>query len=282
AANLIVNDGTFPYSYLWSTGDTIEDIGGLPAGIYCVTVTDANLCSDSVCVTITEPAILTANITGTDVLCNSDCNGAADLTVTGGTTPYDYLWNTGQITEDLSSLCAGGTPVYSYLWSTGQTTEDLSDICEGIYCVTVTDDNLCIATACDTITEPVFPLSATITKTDVLCNGDTTGGIDLTISGGTSPYTYKWSSGQTTEDIDSIGGGEYCVTVTDNNLCTLTECVTITEPAAPLSVNIIATNVSCNGGIDGAANLIVNDGTFPYSYLWSTGDSTDTIFNLSS
>ncbi|GAI56071.1 unnamed protein product, partial [marine sediment metagenome] len=148
-----------------------------------------NGCASSASVTITEPAILTANIIGTNVDCNGDCNGAADLTVTGGTTPY------------------------SYIWSSTETTEDLSNICAGIYCVTVTDENLCTATACITITEPASPLSAIITGTNLNCNGDSSGVVDLTVSGGTLPYSYLWSGGDTIDDLTNIPAGSYCVTI---------------------------------------------------------------------
>ena len=215
------------------------------AGIHCVTVTDYNLCTATSCVTITEIPAFTLSITGTDVLCN-EYNGTADLTVTGGTSPYTYLWNWGQTTEDLSNLMAG------------------------IHCVTVTDYNLCTATSCVTITEiPAFTLS--ITGSNVLC-GECDGTANLTVTGGTPPYTYLWDDPflQTTEDLDILCAGTYCVIVTDANLCTNTACVTIFNDMIYTVDYTDAT--TCYYGIfdecDGSATVEITGGTPPYTYIW--------------
>ncbi len=314
--------GVDSYTYLWSNGQTSVEASNLCAGTYTVTVTGANGCTATSSVTITEPPLLTANITGTNVLCFGDNNGIAVLTVSGGTLPYTYLWSTGQITEDISNfyagtycvtvtddngctatecvdiyepplltaniygidvLCngensgsayldvSGGTPSYTYLWNTGQTTYDLNDIYAGIYCVTVTDVNLCSATECVTITEPSEPLIVNITGTDVLCNGDCYGTANLTVTGGTSPYTYLWSTGQTEQNIKNLCAGDYTVTVTDANGCTATSSVTITEPSLLLtSIGVSIININeCHGDCNAEAIVGVSGGTPPYTYLWN-------------
>ncbi|MBK8192263.1 MAG: SprB repeat-containing protein [Lewinellaceae bacterium] len=129
------------------------------------------------------------------MLCNGASTGAINLTVTGGTGSKTYIW------------------------SSGQTTEDLNNIAAGTYTVTVTDANGCTKTTSATVTQPPA-ISLSISVTNVLCNGASTGAINLTAIGGTGSKTYIWSSGQTTEDLTNIAAGTYTVTVTDANGCT--------------------------------------------------------------
>jgi len=128
---------------------------------------------------------------------------------------------------------------YAYTWSNGATTQDISGLLAGTYTVTVTDakgDSLgCTATTSVTITQPT-PVALSSTQVNVLCNGASTGSIDLSVSGGVAPYTYTWSNGATTQDISSLAAGTYTVTVNDANGsvsgCTATTSVTITQPDA--------------------------------------------------
>ena len=132
----------------------------------------------------------------TDVSCFGGSDGSLDLTAFGGTVPYTYLWSNAATTEDLTGLPAG------------------------TYTVTITDANGCTATASTTINQPAAALTASTTQVDVLCYGDATGSVDLTVSGGTIAYSYLWSNAATTEDITSLTAGTYTVTVTDANGCT--------------------------------------------------------------
>jgi gliding motility-associated-like protein len=333
--DLSVSGGTVGagYTYSWSNGATTQDVAALPAGTYCVTVTDANSCNDSVCVTITQPAALVLNATPVDVACNGGNSGSIDITVNGGVFPYSYLWSTGAVTEDVNGLsggtysvtitdanlcvlidtftineptalvtsvtgvnvtCAGaangstdltvtgGTPPYTFLWSTFQGSEDLSNIGGGTYYVIVTDANGCTKKDSIIITEPA-PLVLTTQATQVLCNGDSTGAVDLTVTGGTigtGNYSFSWSNGDTTEDISVLTAGTYCVVVTDSNNCTATTCVVITQPPA-MVLNATPVNVACNGGNSGSIDITVNGGVFPYTYLWSTGATTEDVNGLS-
>ena len=124
--------GTTPYTYLWDdpAGQTTQNATGLCAGTYCVTVTDANGCTSTSCVTVNEPGAIVITIDGTDLLCNGVCIGAADATISGGVTPYTFSWDNGATTEDLSNLCAG------------------------TYTLTVTDANSISNNASITISEP--------------------------------------------------------------------------------------------------------------------------------
>ena len=125
--------------------------------------------------TITEPTAIALSGTQVDVLCNGFATGSIDLSVSGGVGPYTYAWSNTATTEDINSLAAG------------------------TYTVTVTDANSCTATTNFTITEPTA-ISLSATTADVACNGDDSGTIDLTVSGGVGPYTYAWSNSATTEE----------------------------------------------------------------------------------
>ena len=170
-----------------------------------MTVTDANNCTATAEATVDQPVTITAVATATDALCNEAANGQVDLTVAGGTAPYTFLW------------------------SNGATTEDLTDLTAGTYSVTVTDANNCTATAEATVDQPVT-ITAVATATDALCNEAANGQVDLTVAGGTAPYTFLWSNGATTEDLTDVTAGTYSVTVTDANLCTATASATVNEP----------------------------------------------------
>ena len=164
--------GTAPYSYAWSNKVTTEDMMGLTAGTYNVTVTDAHGCTATTSATVTEPTAISTSATTTDVSCNGAANGSVDLTVTGGTSPYTYTWSNSATTQDMTGLSAGK------------------------YDVTVTDAHGCTANASVTLTEPTS-LSASATAGNVSCNGGSDGSVDLTVTGGTAPYTYAWSNGAT-------------------------------------------------------------------------------------
>jgi gliding motility-associated-like protein len=252
--DLTVSGGTTPYTYAWSNGATTEDISGLNAGTYTVTVTDANSCSNNTSIALAEPTAITTTGVITNVSCNGGLNGSINITVSGG---------------------AGG---YTFTWSNGATTKDISTISAGSYAVIIGDINGCTGNFNFTVNEPsAITTSATITP--VNCNGGTTGGIDLTVNGGTSPYTYLWSNGSTTQDLSGIGAGSYSVTVTDANSCTTILSQTLSSPSA-ISASTIVTDVACFGGTNGAINLTVSGGTSPYTFAWDNAATTEDISGL--
>ena len=317
SATVTAAGGTPVYTYSWApTGGTNATATGLAAGPYTVTVTDANLCTTTVDVTITEPsAALTAVLTSqVNVSCFGGSNGSAVITPAGGTSPYvitpaqtgltaglhtftvtdanlctttvdvtitepsaalsaTILSQTdvlcfGNTTGSATVTAAGGTPVYTYSWApTGGTNATATGLAAGPYTVTVTDANLCTTTVDVTITEPAAALSATIlSQTDVLCFGNTTGSATVTAAGGTPVYTYSWApTGGTNATATGLAAGPYTVTVTDANLCTTTVDVTITEPSAALTAVLTSqVNVSCFGGSNGSAVITPAGGTSPY------------------
>ena len=119
------------------------------------------------------------------------------------------------------------------------------------------------------------------THQNVLCYGGNDGSIDLSVSGGTSPYVYSWSTGAVTEDIFGLSVGSYAVTVTDSNNCSVTLSINISQPLAPLSLGTIIQGVSCFGGNNGEIDLVVNGGTTPYSFIWSNGSTNEDLTNVS-
>ncbi len=254
---ITASGGTPPYHYLWSNGYTQEDIEHITANTYTVTVTDANYCTVTLTETIHQPPLLAAIIMPTHVTCYGFSDGNANLIVSGGTPPYQYIWNTGDTTEDLQNI----------------PTEN--------YAVTITDSHNCTATASVFINQPLAPLSATYQITDVLCHGYSTGAVDLMPTGGTPPYSYLWSSGQNTQDLSSIIAGTYTVTITDYNGCTATYTAVVNEPPTYVNIQLQVNDVRCHGEINGAINMTITGGVPPYSIQWSNGSGNEDIDQLS-
>jgi gliding motility-associated-like protein len=254
AIDITVNNGAAPLSFSWSNGATTEDLSGVGAGNYTVTVTDNNGCEETANFSINEPPPLSVSGSQTDIICNSGTTGAIDLTVNGGTAPYTFNWSNGETTEDISGLGAGN------------------------YDITVTDNNGCQQTASFTITEP-SPINISSSVTNLLCNGDADGAIDIDVTGGTAPYTYSWDNGSTNEDITGLTAGPYTVTVTDAANCIQASIINVSEPLAiTLSANV--TDASCLGVDNGSIDLTINGGTLPYSISWDNGLTTEDLSNL--
>ena len=263
AIDLTVTGGFAPASYLWSNSATTQDLISLGVGTYTVTVTDINGCRANISQTITQPAILTSAITAqTNVSCFGGNNGSVTVTASGGTTAYQFSLNGGP----------------------NQASGTFSGLIAGSYTVTITDANGCIRTQAVTITQPLAPLTLVTSQTNVLCFGASTGAINLTPSGGTTPYTYTWSNGATTQDLSGIVAGTYTVVVNDANGttggCTATTTVTITQPAAALTLSSTQVNVLCNGATTGSIDLTPAGGTAPYAYAWSNGATTQDLTGL--
>ncbi len=252
--NLTVSGGSAPYSYGWSNGQTTEDISGLSAGTYRVTVTDANECEDITTYTIGQPTAIGITATVEDVSCNGDSDGSIDASVSGGTQPYSFAWSNGAATEDIGNLSAG------------------------TYTLTVTDANGCTANRSFTVGQP-SAIAASAQVTDVACEGDATGAINLSVSGGVSPYSYLWSNGATTQDISDLVAGDYTVTITDSNRCATTRSFTV-GAGSTITVSGTANAAACNNEATGSVDISVSGGTAPYAYRWSNGATTQDISGL--
>lgn len=251
-----ISGGTPGYDYLWSTAETTAGISGLSAGVYYLTVTDTNGCTLIDSVKINEPPCtgMTIYLEGESVSCNDGTDGEAIVHIIGGVAPFDILWSTASDNDTISDLSAGD------------------------YSVTVSDFENCTSFATLTITEP-SPLSTGTDYQDISCWGETDGTIDLTVSGGTYPYTFAWSNSETTEDLVFLEEDTYYVTVTDANGCTAVDSATITEPEV-LNTTYTSTNVSCWGLDDGSIDITVTGGVGPIYYLWSNDSTSQDISDL--
>ena len=257
-ATVNANGGTPGYSYSWSpVGGTGTLASGLQAGNYTVTVTDANGCTSTAAVTITEPPLLTFSPNPvTDVACNGGNDGAASVTI------------------------AGGSPGYTYAWSpSGGTGANATSLTAGNYTVTATDANGCTVSSTFLISEPTL-LSPLASSTDALCSGANNGTASVATNGGTPGYTYSWTpSGGTGANATGLGAGVYQVVVTDANGCTASATAIISEPSV-LVLNVAGTSdVSCFNGADGTGSVTPTGGTANYSYAWSPSGGTGSSAN---
>lgn len=241
-ATVTITNGTPPYAYDWnSTGPQSNNtISGLPAGIVTVTVTDAN-CNVSASIIVSEPTAVTVSITYQQ---NVSCNGGSD--------------------GELTATANGGTPGYTYSWSNGSSGANLTALAATAYTVTVADVNNCTAVTSATILEP-SAISTTISATDALCNQAPNGSAQITVTGGTAPYTYLWSDGQTTPDASGLVAGFYAVTVLDFNNCSATASTNVNEPT-DMQLSYVATAVKCIGDQNGTLTIYAQGGTPPYNY----------------
>lgn len=230
-------------SYLWSTGVNTASISVSTAGVYQVTATGANTCTVTDFITVVQSPPISLSETITNVSCFGGNNGAISTITSGGVPPFDYLWTTGATTDNISSLVAGN------------------------YRLTVTDVNTCSAIGNYTVTEPaVLALSFTLNN-NVSCNGGSNGSATANVLGGTTPYSYLWSNGTTTQTNGTALAGAHSLTVTDTNGCTASGIITISEPT-PLSLSGVVSNVLCNGGNSGTISSAASGGTPGYGYVW--------------
>jgi len=256
AITITPNGGQPGYGpFKWSNGQTTQNISGITAGTYTVTVTDANLCTAMKSFTITQPSKMTVSGAPVNIPCYGLSTGAIFTTTTGGIAPYTYLWNTGATIPGISNLAAGN------------------------YTITVTDANNCKSVKSSVITSPTA-LGASGMFTNVTCYGGNNGTASFTAYGGTPPYTYHWSVGAYTQMISGLTTGRYYVTITDANLCSMITWWDITQPT---DIQIIgtATGNSCSGISDGQITTTISGGSVgPTAYLWSNGQTGSTAVNL--
>lgn len=221
---LSVSGGTSPYNYAWSNSIQTQQLTDVAAGTYSVTVTDANGCIATASSEVTEPALLTATATASNATCNGGSNGSIDLTVSGGTGSYSYVWSNTTLAEDVSGLTAGS------------------------YSVTVTDANGCNTTASAVITEPA-KINVSATGPGSVCTGSA---ISLTAAGGVS---YRWSGpdgfssnlqNPTITDALLTNAGVYTATVTDANGCSNSAMVTVAVNECRINAGIYPTEVNCS------------------------------------
>ncbi|MEL6672482.1 MAG: T9SS type A sorting domain-containing protein [Bacteroidota bacterium] len=247
---------------LWDFGDGTTSSQSNPShiyalpGTYTVCLTAIGCQTDSICQTviITCPNLQTNVQANGSILCAGDSSVSVNLSTTNGIAPYSYQWSDGSTDAQRSNLPAG------------------------MYTITVQDSSGCAQTDSLTITGP-DSLDLALSPRNVACFGDSTGSISTLLSGGNLPYQYLWSNGDTLFETQSLAAGTYSVVVTDNNGCTITDTVTISQNPA-LSANLTSLDITCAGDSNGNAAALASGGTPDYLYIWSTGDTANSISGL--
>ncbi len=272
--------GTAPWTITYTDGSNPVTISGIGTNIYTFNVTasstktytitsvsDGLSCSNTgsgSAVVIQPPAAVDASASFTNVSCYSARDGSITVeTSAGGFGTYEYSINGGlnwQASRKFTGLAPG---TYQLFVRDAAHPECISAIQPGY-----------------TILQPAAPLSLTFTRTDVSCFGGSNGALKLTASGGTAPYSYSWSGGQTTKDLSGITAGTYTVTIKDSKGCEYKQAIIISQPSAALKIAFVKTDVSCFGGKDGSIDISVSGGTLPYSYTWSNQERSEDIRNL--
>jgi gliding motility-associated-like protein len=241
--------GTPPYvTYTWNDGNTGQYRAGLAAGVYTVTVTDANGCTAENFFSVVSPAPILANVLATPTLCNGDNTGFISVNPFGGTAPYTYLWSDGQTTASAQNLAAG------------------------TYSVSVTDANGCSTVISGIVVTQPSAISSTVSvNQNVSCFGGNDGSAEVFPQGGTAPYSYAWSNGETDAIALQLEAGPFSVTVTDANACSTVAFDTLTQPA-PIVASLETLNATCFADAD--ARIIIDTlygGQPPYSVALNGG-----------
>ncbi|MCB0379780.1 MAG: PKD domain-containing protein [Flavobacteriales bacterium] len=263
SASVSVGGGAGGYNYAWNTNPVQYTAlaSNIVAGNYTIVVTDINGCKDSTNVNVIDLGSPTVTIpTSTNVSCNGAADGTATASVSGGTSPYTYSWNT--------------SPVQNTITATGLNAQT--------YNVTVTDSNGCIASASILIQQANALVAVIGAPTNVSCNGLSDGAATVMVAGGIAPFTYLWNDAatQTTATASSLVAGTYIVQVADSNNCLALDTVTITEPQVLVVGLDSLKHVNCFGGSDGYIDVNVTGGTFPYpTYTWTPNVSTGPTAN---
>ena len=326
--DLTVSGGTINYAYNWSGGTTSQNLTGVPAGNYTVTVTDAHSCTATASATVTQPSAVVATPSVVNAGCGLSSSGSASVAVSGGSGAYTYLWSNTQTTDTILNLSGGtytvtvtdahsctataaaivsnsgalsvttnptpascygasngsasvnvtgGTGNITYTWTGGASGPTISNLPAGTYTVTVSDTGGCTNVSTQVVTQP-DSIAISLISSPAAC-GASNGSVSASVSGGTLGYLYHWNTGAATPAISGLSGGNYSVTVTDAHTCTAVSTTAVTSNSS-LIANLIASNVTCNGAANGSASAIVSTGTSPYTYLWNNGGTSNLISNL--
>lgn len=257
-ASVTVSGGTPGYLYSWDSGDIEPEATHLTAGEHTLTIEDVIGCPAALKVTIGAPPPLTYTVSQTEIACAGG-KASATMTASGGTAPYSYGWSTGETSATATNLTASGN-----------------------YSGTVTDAHGCQTSRTVAITEPPA-LVATPASTNVLCHGGSSGTARVDASGGTAPYTYAWSTGETSASLNGLAIGGYSATVTDAKGCTSSANVTVSEPLALVVSAGTQKNVTCHGDDNGALSVNASGGVGTLKYDWTgnpAGDGTNAVSGL--
>lgn len=259
---VLTSDGNMPHSYSWDFGPTTPAVGGLSAGVYILTVTDASGCTMDFVYGLNNSGAAVISLISTPVNCFNNCDGAIDtLALTGGTSPFNFGWIDG-----------AGNP-------TGITTPLVTNLCAGDYTMQATDASGCISFQTATITQPDTILLNPLFIIDPTCNNSCDGQLISNPIGGTLPFNFVWDdpSLQTSFAATNLCDGNYNVQITDANGCQAAQSASITAPSAILISTNSITDATCLNSADGAIDISVSGGTPGYTYEWISQNQSDTV-----
>jgi hypothetical protein len=243
--------GISPYNIVWNTGINTLIINNLAQGNYAATVTDAIGCSKVINANVSQPSKINLQFVKQDVTCFGEKNASISTAVSGGTSPYSYNWSNGKTTANVTNLAAA------------------------TYNLTVTDANKCTFNK-EIILKDAKEILANVSKSDAKCNASADGSVKVNVTGGSQPFTYLWSNGNTTNQVFSLASGAYSVTVMDAKYCKKTVSTTVNSPS-DITVSLASAS-SCSKG----ATFNVSGGTPPYRFSRTNGgfQSANTFCNL--
>jgi hypothetical protein len=251
-----------PYTYLWSGGETTQDLNNLTAGAYTVQVTESGTCIASATYFVQDVRtwpVLNQNITAE--LCNLS-DGNVNISVLGGQAPFIYAWSSGQTTEDLNNI-GGGTYTITVTGATNNCSETITAI--------VPENDISFS-----LTAVAAPNTSC-----VILNGSVDLNITPAVPGGGPGYSYTWSNGATTQDLNPVPAGTYALTVSAGGTCTNTASYTVDDAAGAPGISESISDALC-GQSSGNINLNINGGEAPYTFIWSNGATTEDLSNIPS
>lgn len=254
--SITANGGAGNFTYAWSNGGSGSTVSSLTANNYVVTATDQSGCTADTTMTISQPPVFVITATSTDETCAGFSDGTGTATAVNGSSPFQYAWSNGQLTQVATGLMGNSA-----------------------YFVTVTDANGCTAT--DDVTPiaalPIYFNQPTIV--DAKCFGSADGSITVTANGGTGNFTYTWNVGGSGSTATGLASNSYIVTAMDQTGCVADTTMSVGQP--PLFVvNASSTNETCPGSADGTATVSAVNGNSPYQYNWSTGSNNQNVNGL--
>lgn len=255
SATVFAEGGNEPYTYSWTSGDSVAVTTNLASGIYMVTVTDNNGCDETAIANVNDLGGSIIDIDAVnDVSCYGGSDGSIAITISGGVTPYETKWSNGESNQDINNLVAGP------------------------YEVTITDADTCKSVQSIKVNQP-DPIFIGLGVFDSNC-GQANGTAVTSVTGGVSPYIYDWSTGANESEIANLGLGVYGVTITDDNECEAEKSFAVSEAGAPVVYVDSIIEGTC-GDNNGAIYITAYGGVgVDYNYLWSTNATDEDLLGL--
>lgn len=260
---VLAQNGAGNYTYNWlNTSVNAATFQNATIGLYTCVATDVLGCTDTTTIVV-NLSNLSANATANSLLCNGTNAGSVSVIVNGGLTPYAYDWSNSTSTSATLAGLSGGS-----------------------YECIVTDASGCKDTVAAQVNEPTA-LAVTFAITDEAGGND--GGIDLTVSGATAPYTYSWSNNATSEDLTGLAGGNYSVTISDANGCTTVKSYTVNTTLGLNEFSVYdwtiypnpgSTLVTISGTLNGQISILDVNGKLIVSSTITESNRTIDLSNL--